>query len=502
MSDDAVDAKNRLEMLLSGATRGEVEAMLAPYVEKRRWFRSKSHATTSLSVALVVPLPIASVPVVVAILRVRYRDIPDEEYVVPLALVDGVTRAAMTRREIVVGALAVDGEREPWWLVDALGEVRALSGVLELVAREARIDVDGAALVFRRVGEGLGTESAAPHPIETEQSNTSIVYGHACILKIVRKLETGRAADLEMGEYLTEHGYAHAPAVYAAVELTRGEGEPATVGVVSAFVPNQGDAWTYALTKVTEAAAGASLADTASFARPLARRIAEMHAALAAPTHDPRFAPEPIARAEREALGATVVASLETAWVLFDARLSSLPSDAVERLRAVRDKHRELRAIVDGFVETIASCVKTRVHGDLHLGQVLVSGDEFVLIDFEGEPARSLAARKSKRSPLVDVAGMLRSLHYASVAGWRTSASPAAARAAAEGWHERVRRDFTSAYFDAAHGRSVLPLESRAREALLRFYLLEKCVYELHYELNNRPDWVTIPVFGLESLLE
>jgi trehalose synthase-fused probable maltokinase len=502
VSEDAVHAKNRLESLFSGAARGELESMLAPYVEKRRWFRSKSHATTSSSVALVVPLPIASVSAVMAIVRVRYRDAPDEEYVVPLALVDGTARAAMTHREVVVGAIAVDGEREPWWLVDALGEPRALSGLLALVAREARIDVGGAALVFRRVGEGHVTEGAAPHPIETEQSNTSVVYGHACILKIVRKLETGRAADLEMGEYLTAHGYAHAPAVYAAIELTRDDREPATVGVVSAFVPNQGDAWTHALARVAQAAADAPLRDTTAFARPLARRIAEMHAVLAAPTHDPRFVPEPIERAEREGLGATVVASLETAWRLFDARSSALPPDASERLRAVRDKQRELHAIVDGFAGATASFMKTRVHGDLHLGQVLVSGDEFVLIDFEGEPARSLAARKSKRSPLVDVAGMLRSLHYASVAGWRTSAAPAATRAAAARWHLHARREFTSAYFDAAPAPPVLPLESAARASLLRFYLLEKCVYELHYELNNRPDWVAIPVFGLESLLE
>jgi len=145
------------------------------------------------------------------------------------------------------------------------------------------------------------------------------------------------------------------------------------------------------------------------------------------------------------------------------------------------------------------------VHGDLHLGQVLVSGDDLVLIDFEGEPARPLVERKSKRSPLVDVAGMVRSLHYASVAAARQPARDVpidGLRRAAEAWHVAARRAFLDEYFRASAGRSVLPAAPGARDTLLYFYLLEKCVYELYYELDNRPDWVPIPVLGLQRILE
>ncbi|HEY5146564.1 MAG TPA: hypothetical protein VII82_07340, partial [Polyangiaceae bacterium] len=279
----------------------------------------------------------------------------------------------------------------------------------------------------------------------------------------------------------------------AAIELVRSGGEPGTVGVAHAFVPNEGDAWTFAL--ATIAGSGSS-----AFVGPLARRVAEMHAALASPSADRRFAPEPIERAEREALGKAVEVAIARAWALVDERAARLPADAVERLQALRGRTKAYAECVARFVESAEPPIKTRVHGDLHLGQVLVSSGDFVLIDFEGEPARPLAARKAKRSPLVDVAGMLRSLHYASVAAWRTAAGDARTRA--EAWHVAARREFLRAYDDAAAVRTVLPRDAAARDALLRFYLLEKCVYELHYELNNRPDWVTIPVLGFESILE
>src|SRR5262249_39763751 len=150
-------------------------------------------------------------------------------------------------------------------------------------------------------------------PVETEQSNTSVIFGHECILKVVRKLDDGRSPDVEMSEYLTRAGYRNTPRLLAAVELARG-GEPATIGVVHAFVPNRGDAWTYALERI------AASRDDVEFVRPLAARVAAMHAALAAATEDPRFVPEPLARREREELGSAVERSLVAALALAEAR--------------------------------------------------------------------------------------------------------------------------------------------------------------------------------------
>jgi trehalose synthase-fused probable maltokinase len=508
-----VHSQGSLDDVFRGASRAELEARLRDYIEPRRWFRSKTRAIASATLADVIRLPIPGKEVVLAVVALAYADGGSDRYVLPLTWVwgDDGEHLVSVRPHLVVGAVTMANEDLPRWLIDALGDRHALAGIFDLVARGATVESQegkGAKLVFRPIGEGMDPTPVEPRPIESEQSNTSVVFGETCIVKVVRKLEEGAAPDLEMGEFLTSAGYANTPRLLAAIELVRGGAEPATVGAAHAFVRNQGDAWTFALGRIARAWETPAAADDGAWVGPLARRVAEMHAALASPTTDPRFLPEAIERPEREALGRAVEASLARAWALADERAKQLPSDAAARIKTLRGKSKAYADCIRRFVESEGPVIKTRVHGDLHLGQVLVAGGDFVLIDFEGEPARPLAERKAKRSPFVDVAGMLRSLHYASVASWRgdakglEAATARGARPLAEAWNTAAQREFLRHYGEAAHGRSVLPAELAAREALLRFYLLEKCVYELHYELNNRPDWVTIPVFGLESLVE
>ncbi|HEX3769491.1 MAG TPA: putative maltokinase [Polyangiaceae bacterium] len=502
-----------MDDVFSGASRAEVEARLRDYIEPRRWFRSKTRAIASAALEDVIRLPIPGKEVVLTVVAVNYEDGGSDRYVLPLTWVwgDDGEHLVNARPHLVVGAVTMAGEDLPRWLIDALGDRHALAGVFDLVARGATVEGKRGKLVFRPIGGGMDPAPVEPRPIESEQSNTSVVFGETCIVKIVRKLEEGTAPDLEMGEFLTSAGYASTPRLLAAIELARPGAEPATVGAAHAFVRNQGDAWTFALGRIARAWDRPAAADDGAWVGPLARRVAEMHAALASPTADPRFLPEAVDRPEREALGRAVEASLARAWALAGERAARLPSDAAARIEALRGKDKAYAECIRRFVESDGPVIKTRVHGDLHLGQVLVAGDDFVLIDFEGEPARPLAERKAKRSPFVDVAGMLRSLHYASVAAWRgdagstkavEEATARGARPLAEAWNAAAQREFLRHYSEAAHGRSVLPPELAAREALLHFYLLEKCVYELHYELDNRPDWVTIPVFGLESLVE
>jgi trehalose synthase-fused probable maltokinase len=524
-----VHVKSRFDELFSGTARAELEARLASYITPRRWFRSKTRALVAASLEHVLALPVDGADVALAVVRLRYVEGEDDEYLLPLTWVrgDAGEHLAQTRPHLVVGSVDVEGEPRPRWLVDALGERRALEGWLALVAGEATVRIPGACLTFRSVAgagdtRGALDTAALPSPVEAEQSNTSVVFGGECILKVVRKLENGASPDLEMGECLTRAGYPHTPSLLAAIELERPSREPATVGVVHAFVPNEGDAWSFALATIARAAVAAdadrplrraivdaggdaaavAVATSVAFVPPLATRIAEMHAALASATSDSRFSPEPIEESERRALGLVVEQSLSAAWSLVEERGARLSTEALERLRSLREREAAYRETIARFVQGGFRCMKTRVHGDLHLGQVLVSGDGFVLIDFEGEPARPLAERKAKRSPMVDVAGMLRSLHYASVAAVRDEPHADAARAFARGWHREARQAFLRAYDEASVARSVLPDETEARSILRRFYLLEKCVYELHYELNNRPDWVAIPLLGLESLLD
>jgi trehalose synthase-fused probable maltokinase len=475
--------KERLAELFEGQTCAELARLLPAYIAPRRWFRSKTRTIAEVSIAAALPLPLEGREVFLTVLRVRFAEGDDEEYVLPLTWDDDVA-LAQAKPHLVVSPLRFEGVAEPRWLIDALGDRAALQGILSLIARGTTIRTPAAALEFRTVA-GASVGAGEPRPVVAEQSNTSVVFGRECILKVVRKLDPGRSPDLEMGEHLTRAGYAHTPRLLGAVELTRGAGEPATVAVIHAFVPNEGDAWSFTLARLR----GAPSPDV-TFVRPLAERVAAMHAALGAPTADPRFAPEPIDSAEREALGRAVEASLARAFALAESRTSAIGTALAARLRALAGSSDAVAAAAAGLA-AVEPCFKTRVHGDLHLGQILVSSGDFVIIDFEGEPARTLAERKAKRSPAVDVAGMLRSLHYAS-----------AAADVGGGWYREAERAFVEAYVEAAGPCSVLPRSPEACRALIRFFSLEKCVYELHYELNNRPDWVDIPLRGLEMLFE
>jgi predicted trehalose synthase len=491
----AVRVQSSIAELFSPRARPELEARLAAYIAPRRWFRSKSRPIASVSLEAVVPLPAdgdessgdESSEVFLTVARVGFSEGPSEDYVLLLTRVRGDSADVISRTKphLVVGAVHVDDDDETSWLIDGLGYAHALAKLMAFIARGAPAHdhlVEGgrAALSVRTFGpiDGAGE----PHMIEAEQSNTSVLYGNRSILKILRRLDDGPSAELEMSECLTRAGFARTPPLLAALELTSRTGEAATVGVVHAFVPNQGDAWSYAVARV---APGGATPDVA-FVRPIAELVASMHAVLAAPTSDPRFAAEPLLRAERVERARGVQRSLAAAFAKADAAANGTG----DRIAGVRREQGAYTRIVERFVD-VDPCWKTRVHGDLHLGQLLVSGDDFVVIDFEGEPARSLAERKEKRSPMVDVAGMVRSLHYACVAG--------GAGRAAHAWYAQARRTLLESY-DASGGRSVLPERRADRETLLQFFCLEKCVYELHYELDNRPDWVEAPIEGLEEL--
>jgi trehalose synthase-fused probable maltokinase len=410
------------------------------YLRERRWFRGKARDLRETSVVERFPLDLAGTAAQLRVVRATYGDGGSEDYV-------------------VVGRDQDDQEE------DALADPKLLSALLDHVRRETRVG----ALVFRKLPgfDEVKATSTTPMPSAKEQTNTSVPFGDTYILKIVRKLDDGRSAELEMGEFLTRNGYAGAPPVLGAIEIERpASAEPATVGIVHRFSPNRGEAWGFTLAILA--------ADPAAYGRHatlLGRRVAEMHAVLARGTGS-AFAPEPLDRSRRASLADAVRAAAGNVTRHID-----------EATRAKID------ARVQAFVDLESDPVATRVHGDLHLGQILVTPppqEDFVIIDFEGEPARPLEERKAKRSPMADVAGMLRSFDYAAA----TAKAPRA-------WYRATSEAFLSAYGD------VLPLggSRSASRDVLDFYLVEKCIYEIGYEANNRPDWIGIPLEGLRELL-
>ena len=545
----ALRAEGTWASIFDEGASAALDARLPAYVAARRWFRGKSRQIARATVADVIPLEArdephprlepGATPAVIAIVHVAYADGGvGDDYALPLSFVTGDEADDLRARRphLVVAELHVQCAHASYdgVLCDAVGDTRALRALLGHVERADTLEGKDACLRFRRLegsedqadGGRSASGNAEPRVIDAEQTNTSIVYGDAYILKVVRRLDDGASPDLEMGEVLTAAGYTHAPAVAGAAELVREGREPATLAILHRFVANRGDAWSYMLDVIGRHLAGARTGtvtgtDDAAVAGGrvglLAERVASLHLALASRVDAPLFAPEPLAQSERAALADAVRASLRRAFAALASRLAatppSLPADAVAVVTALVPREAELgerlRRFVDGEPGAGARALaqKTRVHGDLHLGQVLFTGEDFVIIDFEGEPARPLAERKAKRSPLADVAGMLRSLHYASISAARAfqPSSPAIDRAAAA-WHDAARDAFLEAYLarvrEGCTTARFLPDDPAALRAMLDFYLLEKCVSEVHYEIDNRPDWVAIPAAGLAQLLE
>jgi trehalose synthase-fused probable maltokinase len=350
-----------------------------------------------------------------------------------------------------------------------------------------------------------------------EQSNTSIRIGDDAILKVIRKLESGVHPELEVSRFLTETaGFSATPSLLAWAELDgTGSGRDAmTLSILRSFVPKEGDGWSWVLERLARAAnpqegGGQDVDHIISWVRQLGRRSAEMHAAFEADTTDQAFQPEPV---KPDDIQCWVTAAQATANRALDGirngpTLASSDRALAETLLARRDELVE--RLRTSFPDAPAFS-KTRHHGDYHLGQVLVtdSGRDAVIIDFEGEPLRPLAARRAKHAALRDVAGMLRSFAYAKAAASRALPQhlAQAQRASIErwlaGWELEASQAYLETYFEAARRGSFCPEDRLEAGRVLRFFMFEKALYEIAYELANRPDWVGIPLRGVLALLD
>jgi trehalose synthase-fused probable maltokinase len=368
-------------------------------------------------------------------------------------------------------------------LYDALVDPVLARELVQLMRAGASVQVGDAKVDFRTVevlGE-TGMEVAKARPVGVEQSNTSVVFDEALILKSYRRLEAGINPDLELLRFLTEVGFANIPALKGWYEVS-GRLIDATLGVLQDYVRDARDGWELVLDELGTDPEGCL---------PLVRRLGEvtgeLHSALASDGSDPHFSPE---EPSVEALG------LLTATVDEEIEQIFLDLPDIDELDPIRGRGEEVRERLRMLTHAGSVGKVIRHHGDYHLGQTLWDGSDWVILDFEGEPARPLPERRRKRSPLRDVAGMLRSFAYAASASelQRGVAAP-------DGWEERARAEFIAGYRETAE-RSLLPVSNDAFDKLLSVFELEKAVYELRYELNHRPDWVRIPVAGIHRMLE
>ena len=352
-----------------------------------------------------------------------------------------------------------------------------------------------------------------PVPLATEQSNVSVVFGDSAILKIYRRLREGEQPDVEVARFLTEVAkFPNTPAFLGSIEHRPSDGEPSTLAAAFAYVRNQGDAWevlTSALHRdleesATVAADGAPVHDFApplDMADILGRRTAELHRAFAVETDDGDFDAEPITVEDLKAWTAEAAAEISVVMDSLKRAESNIDKGLTNDLNALL----ELREVLVGRIRAVAGMApsggKSRIHGDYHLGQVLVVQNDVFIIDFEGEPRRSLEQRRAKTSPLRDVAGLLRSLDYAAASASQRlpvdGPSLAVAKTRALAWRDRASADFLAAYRQGIAGSRTDPDDAAFAEALLDLFLIQKAAYEIGYELANRPTWLEIPVRGL-----
>ena len=539
--------KGGWESVLSDPGKEPLERILQLQLPRQRWFGGKARRIKSTQIVDAIPIPHDRSIAYLTLVRVEYRDGDPESYVLPLAFAGG-ERAEQVLREspdLVHARLAgADGEGV---LYGALGERSLCSALLEAIGRRRRFRNSGGEVAATPLGPFKRLRGPADTALEVsrlrgEQSNTSMVYGDRFILKLFRKLDAGVNPDLEIGRYLTEKArFPHIPPLAGSIEYRRGRGEPMTLAILQGFVPNEGDAWHYTLDilgryferilarpdqleevepphqpllALAEGEIPAPIHERIGtyleLARLLGQRSAELHLALAAEKEDPAFAPEAFTPFYQRSLYQSMRNLTAEVLALLRKRLRDLPESGRAEANKVLQSEDEILRRFRAIHHRKITAMRTRIHGDYHLGQVLWTGKDFVIIDFEGEPARSLSARRIKRSPLRDVAGMLRSFQYAAYGALQNQVQRGVIPADqlprwepwARLWIAWVSSAFLKSYLKIAATGSFLPQDPAELAALIEAYLLEKAIYEVGYELNNRPDWVRLPLLGIVELLE
>lgn len=464
--------------------------ILPCFLPGRRWYADKASRLADISVDDLGVLEADGGAVHLLVARARCGG-EERRYFVPLAEI------AADDPRWPTAFLLKDSSGVERRLVDALADDSLARAACAAMAKGGRAGAVSFHATCAFAGLGVGPDDHV-RPMAGEQSNSSIRVGDKAILKGLRLLNAGVHPEVEISAFLTDVAhYAHAPALlgWAVADAPAG-GEPTMLMVLHAFIASDGDAWSVTTDALARRIAGRDAPISLAGFDVLGRRIGELHVAFRAHAGDPAFAREPIARDDLEI------------WRGTAHGFASQAMRAAEEagLSALFERRDDIAAFIDGIAELAPSGYKTRVHGDLHLGQLLVAGGDYVVLDMEGEPGRTLADRRRKTSPLRDVAGMIRSVDYAASFAARkaveTGAEPAAAASIARRWRDEAGLAFLKGYFSAARDARPDAASTTFERRLLRFFTLEKALYEVAYEAANRPDWIDIPASSVFAILD
>ncbi len=502
-----------------------IEAVLQ-YSVRKRWFAGKGRQISGISqeFAEIISLP-GHPSWIFAFFRVAFDDGSCQNYFFPYHLKWDGDSMKMTNAWMIAKARQ---QNEMGYLIDSIGSDEFCKSMLSCMKNDFEIPVKGGILKFSHTSlldsfDGI-SEMIIRRPV-VEQSNTSVFFDEKFIFKIYRQVFEGQNPELQMGRFLTESGcFSHIARVAGAVELVRDDGTTIALGILQEFIDNQSDSWSFTLnylyrffevylpglphgeggdSPVLENLHEGYLAKMEL----LGRRIGAMHKVLSEDSEVSEFMPEEIEDQEWETLAASIEEDLGKVLVRMKQLVTSFSIELQGMVKKLISMETRFAEKIRSFIPRGQRLFKTRHHGDLHLGQILIVANDFVIIDFEGEPARSPQERSRKCCPLRDVAGMLRSFSYASETVRRKirQEKPETFEAVSlliNEWEASVTERFLMGYANETAGCRSVPSDKRQLNRILRLLCLEKAVYEFSYELNNRPNWLEIPICGLIKCLD
>jgi maltokinase len=442
------------------------------WIVAQRWFGAKSREFAQFNVLDVVILDQGPPLLALMLIEARMHSGTHDLYQLPIVTRD----AAHAPAEAVI---ARAGEAV---ICDALQDAHEAARLGALMARAAVIERDGTDVRFIWEGAEQPPSRANVRMMNVEQSNSSVVFDERFALKVFRRIEAGTNPELEMLHFLDAHGFANIAHLEGSYSY-HGALLDSTLGIMQRFIPHAGDGWALALAAIEENRGEELLA----LLHDLGAVTGRMHTVLASDPEDPDFAPEEPSEEHIALISATIDEQIERSFI-------ALPE--LESLAPINGRSQELRDRLPQLINQGVGGRLIRIHGDYHLGQAVFGADGWTVLDFEGEPGRPMRERRRKRSPLRDVAGMLRSFTYAALSGELRHGG----RPAPPGWESRARELFLEGYMQEVD-RRLLPVGSQAVAKLLTLFELEKLLYELRYELDNRPDWVVVPVTAIGRLL-
>ncbi|AMJ59791.1 maltose alpha-D-glucosyltransferase [Bosea sp. PAMC 26642] len=499
--------------MITPQNRAEFEAnILPPYLAKRRWFAAKDQKLDSARVVFTARIGLKRESALVAVEATHGKG--TERYLLPLGI--GWDDEATTALPQQMALARVRRGRRTGFLTDAFALASFIHELLALLKTGSTIKSTFGQISFRPTAAFENVEVLPEDPVRwlsAEQSNSSVIIDHKVMLKLFRRLAPGQHPEAEMSRVLTERGFRNAPALLGEIVHVPDDGEAEVMAVIQAFIPGEGDAWEWTSSYIGRVIDDMTREDVdlhdqlalyEGFSRTLGQRLGEMHRVLAQETEDEAFKPLPAGREQVERWLKRIRSRVDAACENLSSRRDALPEEEQALADSVLERRDALLALVEQLSREGEGSLLHRIHGDFHLGQVLVASGDAMIIDFEGEPAQPLAERRAKDSGWRDVAGILRSLDYALAAGRR--AGTAAGREARYALlDDAFRKTMPKALLQGYHDALTTQPGERAPDGengLLELFMLEKAAYEINYEVSNRPEWLVVPLRGMTELMD